>query len=199
MSPKKTDHSRNPTRTREAILDAARELLLDAGQSRLSIRAVADRAGLTHGTIYLYFRDKDDLLYQVAETSAHELAARLRRLPRSLDARERLRQTYLSLVDAALDAPEVFHFVYTLRPTRASGDSTIPPLAAILEAPLVDAVAALSPVVGASAADDARALVLTIVGLVEATRSGIASPSDLRRVAERSIRVTMAGLTTNDA
>ena len=186
--------SRNPTRTRDAILDAARELVLDAGQERLSIRRVAERAGVTHGTIYLYFRDKDDLLYQVAETSAQEMVARLRRLPRSLDAIERLRQTYLCLADAALEAPDAFHFVFTLRPARATAAPAMPPLAAVLEAPLVDAVAALPGQTEQTAALDGRALLLGIVGLVEAARAGIATPVDLRRTAERAVALALAGV-----
>lgn len=186
--------SRNPARTREAILDAARELVLDAGQERLSIRRVAERAGVTHGTIYLYFRDKDDLLYQVAETAAQDMVARLRRLPRSLDAAERLRQTYLRLADAALEAPDAFHFVFTLRPARATVAPAMPPLAAVLEAPLVDAVAALPGQTEQTAALNGRALLLGIVGLVEAARSGIATPADLRRTAERTVSLALAGI-----
>ncbi len=186
--------ARDPARTREAILDAAREMVLDAGQARLSIRRVAERAGVTHGTIYLYFRDKDDLLYQVAETSAHEMVARLRRLPRTLDAVERLRQTFLALVDAAIEAPDAFHFVFTLRPARASAAPSMPPLAAVLEAPLVDAFGALPGEASRDASTDARSLLLSIVGLVEAARAEIATTAELRRTAERSITLVLAGL-----
>lgn len=187
----RTPGSRDPARTRDAILDAARAMVLDAGQTGLSIRRVAERAGVTHGTIYLYFRDKDDLLYQVAETAAQDMVSRLRRLPRTLDAAERLRQTFLTLADAALDAPDVFHFVFTLRPARGTPGPSLPPLAAVLEAPLADAVAAVDD--AALAATDARALLITILGLVEAARAGISPRADLSATAGRCIALVLAG------
>lgn len=187
-------NSRDPVRTRQAILDAARALVLDVSQPRLSIRRVAELAGVTHGTIYLYFRDKDDLLYQAAETSAQEMTARLRQLPRTLSPTDRLRQTFLALTDAALAAPDAFHFVFTLRPAGGASGPVLPPLAAILEAPLVDAIAALPGRRDGHAGDDARALLMTIVGLVEAARASIAPAAELTRVAERSITLAITGI-----
>jgi len=186
-----TTNARDPAATRAAILAAARALVLSNG-GRLSIRRVAEEAGITHGTIYLYFRDKDDLLYQVAESSAHDIVAHLRRLPRNLSAEERLRRTWRDLVDAALLSSDAFHFVFTLRPARAAGTAAVPPLAAILEAPLIDAISGLDA--GVDAAQDARTLLLSIVGLVEAVRSGIAAPDELRRASDRTIDLILAGL-----
>ncbi|HBY47491.1 MAG TPA: hypothetical protein DEU95_00515 [Chloroflexi bacterium] len=184
---------RNPVRTRAAILAAARDLVLDAGQ-RLSIRHVAELAGVTHGTIYLYFRDKDDLLYQVAESTAHEIVARLRRLPRGIGADEQLRQTFLVLSNAALDAPDAFHFIFTLRPARATATPVMSPLAAVLEAPLVDAVAAVLADGDDIAPAIARALLLSIVGFVEAERAGITTRTELQAIADQTIVLIMAGL-----
>ncbi|MCO5178038.1 MAG: TetR/AcrR family transcriptional regulator [Thermomicrobiales bacterium] len=186
-----TTSTRDPVATRAAILAAARALVL-SNPGRLSIRRVAEEAGITHGTIYLYFRDKDDLLYQVAEASAHEMVAHLRRMPRNLSAEERLRRTWRDLVDAALASPDAFHFVFTLRPARMTGPSSVPPLAAILEAPLIDAMTGLT--VGVDAPQDARALLLSIVGFVEAVRSGIATTDELRRASDRTIDLILAGL-----
>lgn len=186
-----TTSTRDPVATRAAILAAARALVL-GNRGRLSIRRVAEEAGITHGTIYLYFRDKDDLLYQVAETSAHEMVAHLRRMPRNLRPEERLRRTWQDLVEAALASPDAFHFVFTLRPARMTSPSSVPPLAAILEAPLIDAISGLDA--GVDALQDARALLLSIVGLVEAVRSGIATADELRRASDRTIDLILAGL-----
>src|SRR4051794_7641197 len=50
-------------RLRHEIIDAATELLLETGQARaVSIRSVAQRAGVTSPSIYLHFDDKDALL-----------------------------------------------------------------------------------------------------------------------------------------
>lgn len=51
---------------REAILVAATELFLEGGYEGFSLRRVAERVGYTPTTVYLYFADKDDLLFTVA-------------------------------------------------------------------------------------------------------------------------------------
>jgi AcrR family transcriptional regulator len=53
---------------REQILDAADRLLLETGdEDAVSIRAVADAVGVTPPSIYLHFKDKDELLFAVCE------------------------------------------------------------------------------------------------------------------------------------
>lgn len=51
--------------TRRAILDAAGELIAEAGYEAFSLRQVAERIGYSPTTIYLYFADKDALLFEV--------------------------------------------------------------------------------------------------------------------------------------
>ncbi|HLZ62022.1 MAG TPA: TetR/AcrR family transcriptional regulator [Ktedonosporobacter sp.] len=50
---------------RQTILKAAGELFLDLGYERFSMRQLAERIGYSATTLYLYFRDKDDLLFTV--------------------------------------------------------------------------------------------------------------------------------------
>ena len=52
---------------RQAILTAAGELFLEQGYERFSLRKVAESIGYSPTTIYLYFRDKDDLLFTVVD------------------------------------------------------------------------------------------------------------------------------------
>src|SRR2546428_7076006 len=52
---------------RQAILTAAGTLFLDQGYERFSLRKVAERIGYSPTTIYLFFRDKDDLLFTVVD------------------------------------------------------------------------------------------------------------------------------------
>src|SRR6266550_7943948 len=52
---------------RQAILTAAGELFLQQGYERFSLRKVAERVGYSATTIYLYFHDKDDLLFTVVD------------------------------------------------------------------------------------------------------------------------------------
>ena len=51
---------------RQEILDAATKLFEEKGYEDFSLRQVAEAIGYTPTTIYLYFKDKDDLLLHVA-------------------------------------------------------------------------------------------------------------------------------------
>jgi AcrR family transcriptional regulator len=57
---------RERTARREAILDAAQELIASDGYHALRMDAVADAAELSKGTLYLYFENKDALCAAVA-------------------------------------------------------------------------------------------------------------------------------------
>src|SRR6266853_4664940 len=58
---------RDKQELRQAILDAAGELFLEQGYERFSLRKVAERVGYSPTTIYLYFRNKDDLLFTIVD------------------------------------------------------------------------------------------------------------------------------------
>ncbi len=51
---------------RQAILTAASELFLEGGLEGFSLRGVAERVGYSATTVYLYFDNKDDLLFSVS-------------------------------------------------------------------------------------------------------------------------------------
>ena len=50
------------TASRKLILDAAREIFLEKGYLKTSMKEISDRAGVGYGTIYNHFTGKDDLL-----------------------------------------------------------------------------------------------------------------------------------------
>ena len=61
---------REKTERRNAILDCARELILEQGVSRVSIEDIARKAELSKATVYLYFSSKETLLKEICESSA---------------------------------------------------------------------------------------------------------------------------------
>jgi AcrR family transcriptional regulator len=80
--PSSQSRSRNPrgqgSRLRTALLDAARDLLLELGdQSKLSVRAVTARAGVTPNALYLHFADKEELLNAVMASGYKEFRTAL--------------------------------------------------------------------------------------------------------------------------
>jgi AcrR family transcriptional regulator len=62
--------TRHTEATRRAILEAAVALFLERQSDGFSVQEVADRAGLTHRTVYRYFPTRQELLGATAERLA---------------------------------------------------------------------------------------------------------------------------------
>ena len=60
---------------RDAILRAATDLFADRGFFNAQVADVARAAGVAAGTVYLYFRSKDDLLVSIFEKTMREALA----------------------------------------------------------------------------------------------------------------------------
>jgi AcrR family transcriptional regulator len=59
--------TRHTEATRKAIVEAAAELFVDRRQDGFSVQDVADRAGLTHRTVYRYFPTRHELIGAAAQ------------------------------------------------------------------------------------------------------------------------------------
>jgi AcrR family transcriptional regulator len=70
---KRVRGTRNPVGTREAILEAAREVLAQDGQEGLSVSQVARRAGVNRGTAYQHFQTREQLIEATAEWVSEKL------------------------------------------------------------------------------------------------------------------------------
>lgn len=62
-------------RTRSALLQAGRELFEECGFSAVGIDAVAQRAGVSHGTFYTWFDSKEALLREIVTGVAEDIFA----------------------------------------------------------------------------------------------------------------------------
>ena len=83
------------SQTERAILQATRELLVEAGVQRLTVEKVAARAGVAKTTIYRRWRDKDELALAVVLDMVEQVV----QLPELGDTRAEL----LAFVNAAVD------------------------------------------------------------------------------------------------
>lgn len=96
---------------RERILDAAVRVLAKRGFHSTRISEVAKAAGVADGTIYLYFKSKDELLVSLFEDRVERLLAFLQaELPRSGSASDKLKriiELQLGLLEEERDLAEV--------------------------------------------------------------------------------------------
>jgi AcrR family transcriptional regulator len=82
-----------PSLTPEAWIDAATEVLVDQGIDHVRVDVLATQLGVTRGSFYWHFRDREDLLRRVLqawrERTTEQLTARLESA--SAEPREQLR------------------------------------------------------------------------------------------------------------
>ena len=62
----------------ELILASSRKLIEEIGFSALTMDKVAQKAGIAKGTVYLYFKDKDDLLEKVLSSGFEKMFERIK-------------------------------------------------------------------------------------------------------------------------
>lgn len=74
--PKARKLDRRAIRTRRALRDALVALILEKGYEAITVQDITDRADLNRGTLYLHYRDKQDLLLSSSVDAHAELTAR---------------------------------------------------------------------------------------------------------------------------
>ena len=91
-------------RTRKKLLRAARRLFADHGYADTSAEDIAERAGVTRGTLYYHFRDKRELFQSLCEELESECTERITRAVLSAGPVEaQARQATRAALDAFLE------------------------------------------------------------------------------------------------
>ncbi|MCW7541777.1 TetR/AcrR family transcriptional regulator, partial [Aquabacterium sp. A7-Y] len=67
LTPRKKPLQARSSRTVEAIFDASIQVLIDGGIERVTTTRVAERAGVSVGSLYQYFPNKQSLLAALLE------------------------------------------------------------------------------------------------------------------------------------
>lgn len=94
---------------REKIVRAAIECFSTAGFDRTRMEDIADRAGLSKGTLYLYFKNKEDLFYVICQNSIMELNNQISRLfKRKEDLRSDAEKFYINFRRTSRKGERVF-------------------------------------------------------------------------------------------
>ena len=98
---------------RRALIGAAREVLREGGTGKLSLRAAARRAGVSHASAYYHFEDKTSLVAAVAVSAFEELEGAMGAAYQlEGSALERLEAIAGVYVHFALSNPQEFRLMY---------------------------------------------------------------------------------------
>ena len=112
------------TDVRQEILDAAREMFVEEGYKNVSMRKIADKIGYSPTTIYLYFKDKADLLHQICEESFAQLARNISSIQQlSANPLEKLRMGMREYISFGLKHPSHYEIIFIM-PIQESAEGT---------------------------------------------------------------------------
>jgi AcrR family transcriptional regulator len=101
---------------RQEILDAASELFVRDGFENVSMRRIADKIEYSPTTIYLYFKDKGELLEQVCAETFSRLAHKLSKiLEQPGEPLERLRRGLMAYIEFGLENPHHYRATFMMR------------------------------------------------------------------------------------
>lgn len=118
---------------RTAILDAALRLFAERGNLSAPTSAISKEAGVAEGTLFTYFKSKDDLLNQLYRHLRAGFDRILDDYPYQADARTRLRHVWDQFIDWHLGRPEVLTVLIQLRSSGRLFKENEVPTASIME------------------------------------------------------------------
>ncbi len=98
---------------RREILDSARMIFIKRGYDGFSMRKLAEKIDYSPTTIYLYFKNKDDLLFAICEEFFETFLTELNRIRSvSRDPLRTLRQAVLYLINFGLLNPDQYKLIF---------------------------------------------------------------------------------------
>lgn len=104
--------ARRRNRTKQAILEAALDLIHDGGAEALSMRKIASRVDYSAAALYEYFESKGQIIAALSQLGRDELAAGMQQVDGSLSPREYLRGLGSAYIRFAADQPEYFQLIF---------------------------------------------------------------------------------------
>ena len=110
---------RDKRKMQELVLKAAMKLFLKEGFEKVTIRKIAEEIEYSPATIYLYFRDKDEILYALHEKGFEELNSRQQNVLSIKDPLLRLKKHAQAYISFALEMREYYDLMFIMwSPTR---------------------------------------------------------------------------------
>ncbi len=100
---------------KDLILKEAKAVFLEEGYEKTSIRKIADRIEYSPTTIYLYFKDKSDLLLELHRQSFHQFFLVLSSVTNIEDPFERLIETGKRYIEYGIKNPEEYELKFQLK------------------------------------------------------------------------------------
>jgi AcrR family transcriptional regulator len=118
MDDRATDVKQELKRSRVKIcfLQAAKSMISAKGVDSVTVRGVADAAGYTYPTLYNYFEDLNELLWETRRFMIRELVDTMRQTMRDpIHSADDIKNVFRAYMEYYLTNPNVFEFFYLRR------------------------------------------------------------------------------------
>jgi AcrR family transcriptional regulator len=110
-----TRKQREKEEMRSLILDAARKVFLKKGYFDTSIRTIAEEIEYSPGTIYLYFKDKDEIFHALHEEGFRRMLDKMQPLEHVTDPFERLKAMGRVYLEFARDNKDFYDLMFIIQ------------------------------------------------------------------------------------
>jgi AcrR family transcriptional regulator len=118
---------------REQLLDAGRAVFSELGFHSATVDQIADRAGVGKGTVYLYFRSKQELYFAIVEHDLEELYAEtVQQMGNAKTAFDRIRAYMRVRCEFARSRHDFLRLLATESGTLISGNETFKHLISVV-------------------------------------------------------------------
>jgi AcrR family transcriptional regulator len=109
------------------ILETAKQIFIEEGFEKASIRAIADRIEYSPATIYLYFKDKNELFFSLHEMGFEKLILEMTNAIEGInDPVEELRVRGFAYMKFAFQNPEMYDLMFIQNaPMESMKDSEV--------------------------------------------------------------------------
>lgn len=104
---------REKAKMKRLILETANSLFLKGGPQNVSIRKIANSIDYSPATIYLYFKNKDDIIDNIREKSIVEFIGKLEEYSFIKDHFGRLKNLSNSWIEFALTQPDKYNSIFS--------------------------------------------------------------------------------------
>lgn len=113
------------TEIRKMILDASMKLFVEQGFENVSIRKIADLIEYSPTTVYLYFKDKDDILFNLHELGFQKMAEYNEGLWDIKNPLMRLHKMGENYIKFGISHPEFYDIMFIMRAPMQAIESTM--------------------------------------------------------------------------
>lgn len=104
--------AREKQEMKKLILEAAQHMFAEEGYANVSIRRIAEKIEYSPATIYLYYKDKDELLYAVHNQGFQVYLNSLWGIEQIADPFEKLKAVCHRYLQFGLDHPELYDLMF---------------------------------------------------------------------------------------